>query len=205
MKHTAGVLLAGGKSRRMGADKRFLRLDGETLLSRALSVFERLFDEVLIVVAGPLPESVGGRHRVVTDLVPNCASLGGLYTGLSLSESPRVFAAACDMPFLNPDLIAYLIHLSDDDIVMPNPASGLQPMHAVYSKACCPHFKRMIESRNLSIQGILQNEGLRVRLVPDEDLRQHDPELLSFLNVNTPEDAERARTLGQGDTRPGNL
>ena len=109
MKHTAGVLLAGGKSRRMGVDKRFLRLDGETLLSRALSVFERLFDEVLIVVAGPLPESVGGRHRVVTDLVPNCASLGGLYTGLSLSESPRIFAAACDMPFLNPDLIAYLI------------------------------------------------------------------------------------------------
>ena len=107
--------------------------------------------------------------------------------------------------YLNPDLIAYLIHLSDDDIVMPNPATGLQPMHAVYSKACCPHFKRMIESRNLSIQGILQNEGLRVRLVPEEDLRQHDPELLSFLNVNTPEDAERARTLGQGDTRPGNL
>ena len=107
--------------------------------------------------------------------------------------------------FSNPDLIAYLIHLSDDDIVMPNPATGLQPMHAVYSKACCPHLKRMIESRNLSIQGILQNEGLRVRLVPEEDLRQHDPELLSFLNVQTPEDAERARTLGQGDTRPGNL
>ncbi len=99
MNDVTGVLLAGGKSRRMGLDKRFLKLDGETLLRRALSVYERLFPEILVVVAEPVPELVDIGHQIVTDLIPNCATLGGLYTGLSVASSPRIFAAACDMPF----------------------------------------------------------------------------------------------------------
>lgn len=195
MNPTAGVLLAGGKSRRMGTDKRFLRLNGQTLFHRALSVFESLFDEILIVVAEPLPSSIHVRHRVVVDLIPNCASLGGLYTGLSLSKSERVFVAGCDMPFLNPALIRYLVAQSENDVVIPNPAGQLQPMHAVYSKACLPYFQQMIDSKILSIQEVLQNPGLKVKCVPEADLRRSDPELLSFLNLNTPEDADRARFL----------
>jgi molybdopterin-guanine dinucleotide biosynthesis protein A len=198
MKDVTGVLLAGGKSRRMGFDKRFLKLDGETLLRRALSIYERLFTEILIVVAEPVPELGDLGHRIITDLIPNCASLGGLYTGLSMARGERIFVAACDMPFLNPAAIDYLVHLCEDDVVMPKLATGLQPMHAVYSKACLPYFRQMIEMHNLSVQEVLGNRELRVRLVPEEELRNVDPKLLSFLNLNTPEDAEFAKTVVQG-------
>jgi molybdenum cofactor guanylyltransferase len=194
-----GVLLAGGKSRRMGFDKRFLKLGGETLLRRALSVYERLFTEILVIVAEPIPELVDIGHQIVTDVIPNCASLGGLYTGLSVAGHPRVFAGACDMPFLNPAVIGHLLSYCDDDVVMPKLSTGLQPMHAVYSKMCLPHFERMMAMHNLSIQTVLDNHELKSRLVPEEILRTFDPPLLSFLNLNTPEDAELARTLvGQG-------
>jgi molybdopterin-guanine dinucleotide biosynthesis protein A len=198
-----GVLLAGGKSRRMGLDKRFLRLGGETLLRRALSVYEGLFTEILVVVAVPLPELGDIGHRIVTDLIPNCATLGGLYTGLSVARSPRIFAGACDMPFLNPAVIRHLLESCDEDVVMPKLATGLQPMHAVYSKACLPYFHRMLAMNNLSIQAVLEHHELKIRLVPEEVLRTFDAQLLSFLNLNTPEDAELARTLVQQGGRQG--
>ncbi len=201
MKDVTGVLLAGGKSRRMGLDKRFLKLGGETLLRRALSVYERLFPEILVVVAEPVPELGDIGHQIVTDLIPNCATLGGLYTGLSVAHNPRIFAAACDMPFLNPAVIGHLLECGDDDVVMPQLATGLQPMHAVYSKACLPYFQQMIAMNNLSIQTVLENHELRIRLVPEEVLRTFDAQLLSFLNLNTPEDAELARALVQHGVR----
>src|SRR5687768_15088775 len=195
MMGVTGVLLAGGKSRRMGADKRFLKLGGATLLRRALSVYEGLSREILIVVAEPAPELRALGHQIVTDLIPNCASLGGLYTGLSHARSPRVFAAACDMPFLNSAVIGHLLEFDDDDVVMPKLATGLQPMHAIYAKTCLPYFEQMMAINNLSIQSVLENHALRTRYVPEEALRTLDPQLLSFLNVNTPEDADLARDL----------
>jgi molybdenum cofactor guanylyltransferase len=195
MKDITGILLAGGKSRRMGVDKRFLKLGGETLVRRALLVYERLFTEILIVVAEPAPELADMGHQIVTDLIPYCATLGGLYTGLSRACRPRIFAAACDMPFLNPTLIGHLLECYDDDVVMPKLATGLQPMHAVYSKACLPYFERMMANHNLSIQSVLGHHELRTRLVAEEVVRTFDPQLLSFLNLNTPEDMELARHI----------
>jgi molybdenum cofactor guanylyltransferase len=195
MKDVTGILLAGGKSRRMGFDKRFLQLGGETLVRRVLSVYERLFNEILIIVAEPVPELSDMGYQIVTDLIPNCATLGGLYTGLSLAHSRRIFAAACDMPFLSHAVIDHLLQFCDDDIVMPKLVSGLQPMHAVYAKTCLPYFEDMIANNILSIQLVLENYELGARLVPEEALRTLDPQLLSFLNLNTPEDVELARHI----------
>jgi len=194
-----GVLLAGGKSRRMGPDKRFLELEGRTLLERALSVLESLFSEVIVVVAEPVLRLSGLRHQVVTDLVPNCATLGGLYTGLSSAAQGRIFAAACDMPFLNQSVIKWMAKLDRNaDVVMAQLANGLQPMHAVYSKACLPHLERMLNARNLKVQELSQTPGLSVRLVSEDELREADPQFLSFLNINTVADLEFARKLLAG-------
>ena len=194
-----GVLLAGGKSRRMGQDKRFLELEGRTLLERALSILETLFPEVIVVVAEPAPQLTGLRHRVVTDLIPNCAALGGLYTGLSYAGQPRVFAAGCDMPFLDPAVIKWMIGLDQpSEIVMAQLTSGLQPMHAIYSKACLPHLERMAVAQNLKVQDLCQASGLSIRLVSEDEIREVDPQFLSFLNVNTPADLEFARKLLAG-------
>ena len=191
-----GVLLAGGKSRRMGQDKRWLEIGGRPLFHRALSALEGLFQEILIVVAEPLPQLEGVAHRVVTDLIPDCATLGGLYTGLSYAGSRRIFAVGCDMPFLSPKVITQMTALDRQaDVVMAELATGLQPLHAVYSKACLPHMERMAKAGQLKVQELVQAPGLSVRIVPERDVRPVDPEGLSFLNVNTPADIEFVRKL----------
>jgi molybdenum cofactor guanylyltransferase len=194
-----GVLVAGGQSRRMGRDKRFLELGGQALLQRALSVLQSLFPEVLVSLAEPLPQLTGNGYRVVTDLIPNCATLGGLYTGLSSASHPRVFAIGCDMPFLNPAVIRHLAKLGAQvDIAMPRLATGLQPMHAVYSKACLPHLERMAKVQQLKVQALAEAPGLIVRLVSEKDFLDVDPQLLSFFNINTPADLEFARKFLAG-------
>jgi len=199
-----GVLVAGGKSRRMGRDKRFLELGGQALLHRALSVLQSLFDEVLIALAEPLPQLTGQGYRVVTDLIPNCATLGGLYTGLSSASHPRIFAVGCDMPFLNPAVILRLAERgAQADVVMSKLATGLQPMHAVYSKACLPHLEQMARAQQFKVQGLAEVPGLTVKLIPEKGFLDVDPQLLSFFNINTPADYEFARKLlaGSGHDR----
>lgn len=197
-----GVLVAGGQSRRMGRDKRFLELGGHTLLQRALSVLQSLFAEVLVALAEPMPQLTGQSCRVVTDLIPNCATLGGLYTGLASASHPRIFAVGCDMPFLNPAVIRRLAKLgAQADVVMPKLVTGLQPMHAVYSTACLPHLERMATAQQLRVQGLVEVPGLTVKLVPEKDFLDVDPQLLSFFNINTPADLEFARKLLAGSGR----
>ncbi|TAJ07652.1 MAG: molybdenum cofactor guanylyltransferase [Nitrospirae bacterium] len=202
-----GLLLAGGKSRRMGRDKRFLELGGRTLLERSLTVLEGLFDEVIVSVAEPLPELKGLHARVVTDLIPDCATMGGLYSGLSSASHPRLFAAACDMPFLADSVIRRMADLGQGaDVVMVRLANGLQPMHAIYSKACLPHLERMLHAKSLRVQDLVSISDLSVKILSEEDIRAADPQLLSFLNVNQPADLEFARKLfagKQGAAREG--
>jgi len=194
-----GLLLAGGKSRRMGRDKRFLELGGRTLLQRSLSVLEGLFDEVIVSVAETFPDLEGLRAKVVVDLFPDCATMGGLYSGLSGATHPRVFAAACDMPFLADSVIRRMADLGRDaDVVMVRLANGLQPMHAMYSKACLPHLERMLHAKNLRVQDLVSVSDLSVMILSEEDVRETDPQLLSFLNVNQPADLEFARKLLAG-------
>jgi molybdenum cofactor guanylyltransferase len=194
-----GILVAGGKSRRMGRDKRFLELGGQTLLQRVLSVLQSLFGEVLVVLAEPLTQLEGQGYRVVTDLIPNCATLGGLHAGLSSASHRRVLAVGCDMPFLNPAVIRRLAEFgAQADVVMPKLVTGLQPMHAVYSKACLPHLEQMARTKQFKVQGLTEVPGLTVKLVPEKDFLDVDPQLLSFFNINTPADLEFARKLLAG-------
>lgn len=191
-----GVLLAGGKSRRMGQDKRFLELEGSTLLQLSLSVMEHAFSETLVVLAEPSPDLSRLGHRVVTDLIPNCASLGGLYTGLSYASHPHIFVAACDMPFLDARVISAMVGVDPTaDVVMAKLSQGLQPMHAVYSKRCLARLETMARDHKLKIQDIVAAQELSVRLMSEDELSKIDPQLLSFMNVNTPADLEFARKL----------
>ena len=180
----------------MGQDKRFLQLEGKTFLDRAIRVLEQLFPEILVVVAEPVPHLSRLDHRVVIDLVPNCGSLGGLYTGLSYATHARAFVVACDMPFLNPDAIACLACIDHQaDMVIAQLTTGLQPLHAVYTKSCLPHLQRMIETKNLRLHELAQSPELCVRVVPEEHIRSVDAQLLSFFNVNRPTDLEFAHKV----------
>jgi molybdopterin-guanine dinucleotide biosynthesis protein A len=198
-----GVLLAGGKSRRMGRDKRFLELGGKTFLERTLVVFEQLFSEILVVVAEPIDRPTQTEHRIVCDLYPNRGSLGGLYTGLFYAAHRRVFTAACDMPFLDPAAVTFMAaldHHHHADIVIAQLATGLQPMHALYSKDCLPHLQHMIEAGDLRLHQLVQAPGLSTRLISEDEMRSVDPQLLSFFNVNRPADLQFAHKVHQRRT-----
>jgi molybdopterin-guanine dinucleotide biosynthesis protein A len=195
----SAVVLAGGKSRRMGRDKRFLEVGGVTLLQRVLDTLEPIFSEILLIVAEPVPELEALGHPLVTDLIPGCASLGGVYAGLASAGHPRVFVAACDMPMLNAKLIRQFTTMDPQaDIVLARLATGLQPTHAVYSKACLPYLERMAKAENLRLQEIAGHPDLRVRVLAESEVRDADPDLLSFFNVNTPADLEFARKVLAG-------
>jgi len=190
-----GVLLAGGKSRRMGEDKRHLVVGEQTLLERGLAVLRSIFQDVLVVIAQDSP-SLGVDARVVRDQVPDCGSLGGLYTGLIQATTPWIFAVACDMPFVNPAVIAQFTNRRGaTDIVMAKLAGQLHPMHALYGKRCVPLVEQMIQARRLKVQGIVSQSSLRVQYVTEEDLFTLDPSYRSFYNVNTVAELEEARLL----------
>lgn len=192
----SGVVLAGGKSKRMGTDKRHLSVHGKPLLDRVTSVLLELFPEVLLVLAEEDIEISNERIRIVTDLIPGCAAVGGLYTGLYHSRYPRVFVVACDMPFINPAVIELFLQESDaTDIVLAQLVTGLQPLHGLYSKRCLPILKEMIEARDLRLQNIADKQGLTVRCISEAEIKALDPQCLSFLNLNSPADLELANKI----------
>ena len=190
-----GILLAGGKSRRMGEDKRHLVVGEQTLLERGLAVLHSIFQEVLVVIAQDSPP-LGVDASVVRDLVPDCGSLGGLHSGLMQATTPWVFVVACDMPFLNQAVIAqFTSRRATADIVMAKLDARLHPMHALYGKQCLPVLEQMIGARQLKIQEMVSQLSLRVRYVTEADLVTIDPSWRSFYNVNTLADLEAARSL----------
>lgn len=134
---SAGIL-AGGASSRMGADKALLEFRGRPLIEHQLDLLRPLFGELLIGANQPAPFARFGA-RVVPDVLPERCSLAGVHALIAAASAPYVFAVACDLPFLNPDLIRYLVDQRDAaDVVMPFTERGPEPLHAVYGKACLP-------------------------------------------------------------------
>jgi len=189
------VVLAGGASRRMGRDKRMLPwgtdADGRprTLLQSVVDTLAAVADDV-IVVANDRPDIE--RARVVPDAIPGSGSLGGILSGIEAARHERVFVAAADMPFLNVALVRDLLgRLEGHDAVVPIVGGRPEPLHAVYGPAVAIAARRQIGRGQLKIA--LAFEGLDVVRVPEAELRALDPDLLSFRNVNTPEDYAGAR------------
>lgn len=195
-----GVLLAGGKSRRMGEDKRFILVGQQTLFDRSCAVLRELFEQVCVVIAQDSP-ALQAEVPVVRDLMPDYGSLGGLYTGLRLAKTQHIFLAACDMPFLNPIVIRHMVQLKDSaDIVISRWGTRLQPTHAVYGRNCLPVIEEMMTLQNRKIHSMIGHPALRVCVVPEAEIRQIDHDGRSMFNINTPSDLEQARSVRDSDT-----
>jgi molybdopterin-guanine dinucleotide biosynthesis protein A len=189
----SGVILGGGKSRRMGRDKRRLYWDGEPFLDRVCRLIENLFDEILVVTA---EEDYDCSHlpvRLVTDKIPQKGSLGGVYTGLVEAKNSLIFVVACDMPFLVNESISRLCLESASDVVVVKLSTGLQPLHARYSKRCAPFIEQMIQKGDLKIQNLVTQTELTVKIIEETLFDDIDPYRKSFMNINTPADLEFAR------------
>lgn len=193
----SGVVLAGGRSRRLGRDKAVELLGGQPMIRRVLERVAALTSENIVVVAEqsrgdalPLLDNT----RVVLDVYPGTGSLGGIFSGLSAAKNEWAMVTACDMPFLNADLLGYLSSLRDgSDVVAPVVEGRPEPTHALYSRECLPFIEERLRAEDLKITGFYG--GVKVRYVEEREIRQFDPELLSFFNVNSPQDLERALAL----------
>jgi len=199
----SGVILAGGASWRLGRNKALERIGGKALIERVVDSLAPLTTEVLVVVARPeqavalrLPPSV----RVVSDRYPGRGSLGGIFTGLDASAEPWSLVVACDMPFLNGELLRHLIEArSNVDAVVPLLGGQPEPLHALYSKACLASMERMVRAGDLKIAPLF--EAVRVRYVDEGTIDRIDPRHLSFFNINTQADLKEAtRLLGEVGT-----
>jgi molybdopterin-guanine dinucleotide biosynthesis protein A len=200
------IVLAGGLSTRIGSDKALLGWDGQTLLERVVRRVATLSGEVLVVTSEKGKERLEGKGLgdgkvpLLVDLFPGRGSLGGIYTGLMAASSFHSLVVACDMPFLNLTLLQYMISQVDGfDVVIPRLGNTLEPLHALYSKNCLGPMKGLLEHQRLKIIDFFPE--VRVRYVEEEEVDGFDPQHLSFFNVNTPADFQRAMELGAAQGR----
>ena len=194
---TTAIVLAGGKSRRLGRDKNIEPFDGQPLIVRVLHRLSNVTEDAVVVVNDtnqatdlPIPKAV----RTAVDLFIGGGSLGGIYTGLTDAKTQWAFAVACDMPFINISLIQYILSLREGyDMVVPVINSRPEPTHAAYSKTCLPHMERRLRANDLKISGFF--DEVRVRYVEQTDIERFDINHLSFFNVNTEGDLKHALQL----------
>jgi molybdopterin-guanine dinucleotide biosynthesis protein A len=183
-----GVILVGGKSRRMGKDKAFLELDGKTLFERILELFRAKFEKILLVGDHAERFATCGLP-VIPDIFPGSA-LGGIYTGLYHSETEHIFVSSCDLPFPNGDILCYLCDQREGyEAVVTTTASGYEPLFALYSKNCLGPMKELIESGDYCAYAYFPQ--VNVRYVPYEELAHLDRDRNAFVNVNTPDEFKR--------------
>ncbi len=190
------AVLAGGRSKRMGRDKAFLPVGERRVIDRVLSRVEALSDDLFINTNRPEQYRQFGLP-LVADIYPHKAALGGIYTAIRAARYPAVLVVGCDMPFLNPGLLAYLMRLAPTaDIVTPLVEAG-QPetLHAVYGKNCLPAIEAQLQADNLRILGFFAE--VTVRYVDRAEVARFDPDFHSFINLNTPQDWRQAQKLAQ--------
>lgn len=196
MAGNAGVVLAGGKSSRMGENKGEMLLAGEPMLRRVLRRLAPAVDD--LVVIGPATVDPGvPQARVVSDIIPGRGPLGGLYTALVTTQCDHIFLVACDMPFVQRGLVRAMLTLAQAnpaaDAVVLQSGDGAQPLHAVYAAECLPAVEQALASGNYSLRSLLNR--LSVVTVDAAVINQDDPLGISAFNVNTPADWQRAQRL----------
>jgi len=185
-----GIILAGGKNSRMGTNKAFLKIDGIRLIDNILAVYKKIFSEIIIVTNDPLSYTEFSDSIVVTDIYKEKGALGGIYTGLFYATHDYSFVAACDMPFLNEDFIIYLTgQVGKHDIIVPELSEGFQPLHAIYSRNCLSHIKKLLIANKLKIAGFYKE--VRLLSIPEEKIKPFNKDGRLFLNVNTQKDLEK--------------
>lgn len=187
-----GVLLAGGKSRRMGQDKAVLEVNGQTLFLPALALLRRFFTTNLI--AGERADLARPEIPAIPDRYPG-SSLGGIHTGLAAAGTPWVFVIPCDMPFPDDRIVEMLLQRRQGvDAVVPRTPAGFEPVFALYHKSCLPHIESMLISGNHRIYDLYQH--LRVRYL--DWLAMPPGWRRRLTNINTPEDLARAEEGSMG-------
>ncbi|RPJ50548.1 MAG: molybdenum cofactor guanylyltransferase [Chloroflexi bacterium] len=192
------VIQAGGQSIRMGQNKALMPFLGQPIIARLAGRLRNVADELLVTTNQPENFRFLGLPLFL-DLKPGLGALGGLYTALSAARAPFTAVVACDMPFIEPKLLAAqrdLLRTESVDVVIPRSTLGLEPLHAVYRReTCLPVVGAALESGERRMVGWLS--AVRVRVMEPDEMAVYDPDHRSFVNVNTPEEFHHAEALAR--------
>lgn len=197
-REATGVVLAGGMSQRMGRSKAALLIGGEPLVRRVVRRLRLAMRHVMVVGPGELAALVPDT-QIVQDvpLHRGQGPLAGLEAALNAIETPYACVVACDMPFVAPALVRAMVALAGADpaadALLLRTRHGIEPLHAVYSRACLPIVTRQLDAGERSLQRLLSH--LRVGEVPAELVNRYDPNGHSAFNANSPEEWEYALAL----------
>jgi molybdopterin-guanine dinucleotide biosynthesis protein A len=183
----SGVILAGGKSRRMGQNKALMELSGRPLIARVADRLRAVADEI-IISADQVELYSSFADKVVPDYFKGVGTLGGIHAGLTAARHDLALVVGCDMPFLKPSVLAWFVKAAAGvDVVMLQQGEWVEPLHAVYRRReCLPAIEAAIQGGRRRIVSFF--DAVRVRYVHPAEIAHLDPDLRSFYNVNTPED-----------------
>jgi molybdopterin-guanine dinucleotide biosynthesis protein A len=200
----AAIILAGGRSTRLGRDKASEPLLGRPMLQHVIDRVRLLVGEIIVVRARnqrlPAIESAAP-IRIAEDDFASIGPLGGIYSGLMATAAERGLVVACDMPLLSRPLLEEMLQRSSGcDVVMPVLAYP-EPLHAVYGRACIAPIRERIEAGQLKITNFL--DAVAVCYMREDECRALDPDLRSFTNTNTEADLDLARRLLEEEERQG--
>ncbi len=188
MKNITGIILAGGKSSRMGDDKGMLELKGKKMVEHVISALAPNVDEVIIISNNDNYNNLG--CKVYTDIIKDCGPLGGIYTALHYSTTNKNFIVSCDIPNITSEAIGFIISKStDEDVIVPIENKEIEPLCAMYNKACGNQIKGFLDAGQFKIRNAIEKLNT---IYLDVNLHQ---EIFKgvFTNVNTPNDYEKLK------------
>ena len=184
------IILAGGKSSRMGFDKQFLKIDQRRLMDSLINKLKKEFKEIIIVTNKP-EYYIGLSHKIITDRLKEKGPLGGIHAGLLESSSKYGFVVACDMPNINMEYVSYMKDCMEDenlDGCVTNFMDWIEPFSSFYSRDLVSDIEAHIKSGRRSINSMLKN--LNIKYIEEDIARDFSPNWDMFLNLNTRKDLD---------------
>lgn len=184
------VILAGGKSSRMGFDKQFLKIDELKLMYKLIDELKREFQDIIIVTNKPDKYEDDFRCcRIVSDEIKQKGPLSGIHVGLKESKSKYVYFIACDMPNMNLDYIRYMkkeLIRTEADACVTEQGNKVQPFNAFYSAEIFPKIEKLIMENRRSMLALI--DIINTHFIKENTARKYDSNFDMFLNLNTQED-----------------
>lgn len=191
----AGIILSGGLNSRMqGKNKAFLKIGGSQFLDRVSDTLRKNFEEILLVTKNPstyTPKDI----KIIKDILKANSPLSGIHAGLSNMDADYAFCIGCDTPFLMGGVVEILANEIEPnaDVIVPYSGTYFQPLCAIYSKRCAPLIEGQLSKNDLKVDNLFSKA--RIKTIPYEIFQQVDENLVSFFNVNSPEDLKYAEQL----------
>ena len=190
------IILAGGKGSRLGRSKPLQIIGGKSLIQWVIDRLGIISTEIIMATAhGELiPCFSHVPVRTVGDIYAEKGPLGGIYSGLRASSGSQAIVVGCDTPFLSVGLLRHMTQIcSTCDIVVPRIKEEVEPLCAVYSRSCIAPIQELLKHSELRI---IELFGMvTVKFIGEDEINRFDPEHLSFFNINSQADLDRARTL----------